>query len=241
NLDGRGRARDRRAGLRDLPPRVGRRLPADRPPPAALRRACAGHGLPREPPPPPGPRPREVRAGRRGRAASAVRRGACGHVPLPDRGLAVRRRRLSRVRCLGQRGDRGAQSQAGGGRRSDARAMRAAEVIEPGIQTTIQDYPGRRGMQAQGFFPAGPMDHFALRAANLLVGNEASAAGLEITLGSFALELDTDATVALCGAEAEVTADGETLELWENHPLPAGTTIRIGVSPGPGSRLQPPV
>jgi len=115
--------------------------------------------------------------------------------------------------------------------------MRAAEVIEPGIQTTIQDYPGRRGMQAQGFFPAGPMDHFALRAANLLVGNDASAATLEITLGSFALQLDADTIVALCGAEAEVTADGETLDLWESHSVPAGTTIRIGVSPGPGFRL----
>jgi urea carboxylase len=115
--------------------------------------------------------------------------------------------------------------------------MRSAEVIEPGIQTTIQDYPGRRGMQAQGFFPAGPMDHFALRAANLLVGNEESAAGLEITLGNFALRFDADATVALCGAEADVTADGERLELWESHPVAAGTTIRIGVSPGPGFRL----
>src|SRR5262245_54127158 len=115
--------------------------------------------------------------------------------------------------------------------------MRSAEVIEPGIQTTIQDYPGRRGMQAQGFFPAGPMDHFALRAANLVVGNEASAAGLEITLGSFALRLDADATVGLCGAEAEVTADGETLALWESHQIPAGTTIGVGVSPGPGFRL----
>jgi urea carboxylase len=115
--------------------------------------------------------------------------------------------------------------------------MRWAEVIEPGIQTTIQDYPGRRGMQAQGFFPAGPMDHFALRAANLLVGNEESAAALEITLGSFALRFDADATIALCGAEADVTADGEALALWESHAVAGGTTIRIGVSPGPGFRL----
>jgi len=115
--------------------------------------------------------------------------------------------------------------------------MRSAEVIEPGIQTTIQDYPGRRGMQAQGFFPAGPMDHFALRAANLVAGNDESAAALEITLGNFALRLDADATVAVCGAEAEVTADGEALALWESHALAGGTTVRIGVSPGPGFRL----
>ena len=52
--------------------------------------------------------------------------------------------------------------------------MRSLEILEAGIQTTVQDYPGRRGMQAQGFFPAGPMDHLAHRAANLLVGNPAA-------------------------------------------------------------------
>ena len=115
--------------------------------------------------------------------------------------------------------------------------MRSVEVIEPGIQTTIQDYPGRRGMLAQGFFPAGPMDHFALRAANLLVGNPASAAALEITLGNVALRLDDDATVAVCGAEADVTANEESVATWESRRLSAGTVIRIGIAPGPGFRL----
>ena len=68
--------------------------------------------------------------------------------------------------------------------------MRSLEIVEPGIQATVQDYPGRRGMQAQGFFPAGPMDHLAHRAANLLVGNPASAATLEITLGNFRARLE---------------------------------------------------
>ena len=58
-------------------------------------------------------------------------------------------------------------------------------------------------MLAQGFFPAGPMDHLALRAANLLAGNDESAAGLEVTLGNVALRLDGEATVAVCGAETE--------------------------------------
>jgi urea carboxylase len=115
--------------------------------------------------------------------------------------------------------------------------MRSAEVIEPGIQTTVQDYPGRRGMLAQGFFPAGPMDHFALRAANLLVGNDPSAAGLEVTLGNFALRLDADATVAVCGADADLTAGDAPFAPWESHRFPAGTLVRIGVAPGPGFRL----
>src|SRR6185437_16536926 len=115
--------------------------------------------------------------------------------------------------------------------------MRSAEVIDPGLQATVQDYPGRRGMLAQGFFPAGPMDHFALRAANLLVGNPESAAGLEITLGSFRLHLDTEATIAVCGADADVTANGNPIQTWESHSLPAGTEIEIGIAPGPGFRF----
>jgi urea carboxylase len=115
--------------------------------------------------------------------------------------------------------------------------MRSAEVIESGIQTTVQDYPGRRGMLAQGFFPAGPMDHFALRAANLLVGNPDSAAALEITLGNFSLRLDADATIAVCGADAPLTVDGAEIASWESHRVPAGAVLAIGIAPGPGFRF----
>ena len=40
-------------------------------------------------------------------------------------------------------------------------ATSTLEIIDGGIQTTIQDYPGRFGLLARGFFPAGPMDHEA--------------------------------------------------------------------------------
>jgi biotin-dependent carboxylase-like uncharacterized protein len=115
-------------------------------------------------------------------------------------------------------------------------ADRSVEIVEGGIQTTVQDYPGRQGMLAQGFFPAGPMDHLALRAANLLAGNDESAAGLELTLGNVALRISGEATVAVCGAETEVTVDGEAVPLWESRRLPAGSELRVGVSQGPGFR-----
>jgi urea carboxylase len=115
--------------------------------------------------------------------------------------------------------------------------MRALEILEAGIQTTVQDYPGRRGMQAQGFFPAGPMDHLAHRAANLLVGNPVSAATLEITLGSFRARLDADATIAVCGAEAPVTVDGTEVAVWESHRVPAGAELAIGIAPEAGFRF----
>jgi biotin-dependent carboxylase-like uncharacterized protein len=110
------------------------------------------------------------------------------------------------------------------------------EVLEGGIATTVQDYPGRVGMMSQGLFPAGPMDHFAFRVANLLVGNEEGAAALEVTLGGLAVRFGREATVAVCGAEAGVTLDGDAVPLWESRRIDAGTELRIGISQGPGFR-----
>ena len=59
--------------------------------------------------------------------------------------------------------------------------MDMIEVIKPGLLTTVQDQ-GRWGYQSYGVGIAGAMDSFALPAANLLVGNIESAAGLEMTL-----------------------------------------------------------
>ena len=51
------------------------------------------------------------------------------------------------------------------------------EVIKPGLETSVQDYPGRIGYWNQGFPPSGPMDSWSFRLANVLVGNEPGAAG----------------------------------------------------------------
>ena len=120
---------------------------------------------------------------------------------------------------------------------ASAGAEKMIEVLEGGLQTTVQDYPGRPGMMSQGFFPAGAMDHFALRAANLLVGNPLTAAGLEVVLGKFAMRFEADTAVAVCGAEAPLTLDGEPIPLWESVPVQAGSELRMGISKGPGFRL----
>lgn len=104
------------------------------------------------------------------------------------------------------------------------------------MQATVQDYPGRPGMLRQGFFPAGAMDFFALRAGNLLVANPQNAAGIEVTLGGFSARVQTDAMVAVCGAPAETTLDGEPLARWESCRAPAGSELKIGIAPGPGFR-----
>lgn len=52
------------------------------------------------------------------------------------------------------------------------------DVLEPGAQSSIQDYPGRHGYWAYGVSPSGPMDSFAHRAANALLNNKPDAAAL---------------------------------------------------------------
>ncbi len=113
---------------------------------------------------------------------------------------------------------------------------RTVEILEPGLQATVQDSVGRPGMLRQGFFPSGAMDFFALAAANLLVGNRQDEAGIEVTLGGFGMRIEEQATVAVCGAEAEITLDGQALEPWSAAAAASGSELRIGISPGPGFR-----
>ena len=110
------------------------------------------------------------------------------------------------------------------------------EIVDGGIQTTIQDYPGRFGLLARGFFPAGPMDHLALRAANALVGNEEGETGFEITLGKFRCRFGDDRTIALTGAEAKASLNGDPVAFRESIAVRAGDELRIGMAKGPGFR-----
>ena len=55
-------------------------------------------------------------------------------------------------------------------------------VKRAGFFTSVQDL-GRTRFRASGVSTSGALDPFALRIANLLVGNDEAAAGLEITLG----------------------------------------------------------
>ena len=107
----------------------------------------------------------------------------------------------------------------------------SVRVVEPGLLTTVQDL-GRRGYERHGVPGGGAMDAFALRAANLLVGNGEGDAGLEITLGGPTLRFDREALVAIGGAELRAVADGVEIPAWHAARLPAGATLSFR---GPGS------
>ena len=72
----------------------------------------------------------------------------------------------------------------------------AVNVISPGLSTTVQDL-GRPGYYHLGIPLSGGMDRFALRAANMLVGNDEGAAVLEAVFLGPELEFTAPATVAV--------------------------------------------
>ncbi len=102
------------------------------------------------------------------------------------------------------------------------------DVLEPGVQTSVQDWPGRQGYWDVGVPPSGPMDMHAHRAANALVGNAADAAALEITLAGPTLRFNTSAVVAVTGAPARLTLNGEVVPMWRAINVPAGGTLAVG-------------
>lgn len=101
------------------------------------------------------------------------------------------------------------------------------EIIKPGLETSIQDYPGRIGYWAQGFPPSGPMDSWSFRLANLLVGNASDAAGLECQFVGPTLKFHQATTVAVCGAEFKPTLDGTPIPMWESVAVAAGQTLAL--------------
>lgn len=105
--------------------------------------------------------------------------------------------------------------------------MTAIHVLKPGMLTTIQDR-GRWGLQAQGVPVAGPMDPCSHRIANALVGNDAAAATLEVTLVGPELEFEAERVVAVAGAEFDLTVDGRSVPLNAAFVVAAGAQLRFG-------------
>ena len=84
----------------------------------------------------------------------------------------------------------------------------AIEVIKPGLATSVQD-AGRPGYYNIGIPLSGALDQYALRAANLLVGNNAGAAVVEATLLGPELLFRAPAIIAVTGAEATPKLNGQ--------------------------------
>ena len=113
---------------------------------------------------------------------------------------------------------------------------RSVEVIAPGAQSSLQDWPGRLGYWDVGIPPSGPMDERSHRLVNRLVGNAAGAAALECTFTGPVLKFLEDSVIALGGAEMDAALDGAPLPYWQAVPVKAGSTVTLGRIAGPGMR-----
>jgi urea carboxylase len=110
------------------------------------------------------------------------------------------------------------------------------DVIEPGVQSSIQDWPGRTGYWDVGVPPSGPMDALALRLANRLAGNEEGAAALELTVAGPTLRFNCDSVIALAGADMGAELDGVPLANWAAHAVKAGGMLKLGAIRDSGCR-----
>jgi biotin-dependent carboxylase-like uncharacterized protein len=103
----------------------------------------------------------------------------------------------------------------------------AIKVLHPGLATTVQDL-GRPGYFHLGIPIGGAMDRLALRAGNLLVGNDEGAAALEAVFLGPKLEFSSDATVAVTGAKMPISVDGEEKEGWTAFKVKKGQVLSFG-------------
>jgi len=110
------------------------------------------------------------------------------------------------------------------------------EVLSAGTQTSVQDFPGRIGYWAVGVPPSGPMDSRALRLGNRLLGNDEGAAALEITMSGPLLRFNTDAVIAITGAEIPLSIDGVEQPMNTALLITTGSTLTLGTIAGAGAR-----
>jgi antagonist of KipI len=100
------------------------------------------------------------------------------------------------------------------------------EVLEAGVLSSIQD-AGRPDWTHLGVPVGGACDSWSLAVANLLAGNDADAAALEMTLVGATLAVREPMTVGLAGADlgGVVRESGKHLLPGRSYRLQAGTTV----------------
>jgi urea carboxylase len=110
------------------------------------------------------------------------------------------------------------------------------EVLQAGTQSCLQDYPGRVGYWDVGVPPSGPMDAYAFRLANRVLGNDDDAAALELTVTGPTLKFHCDTTIALTGAHMKAELDGRAVEYWQAMSIKAGSVLKLRNIQGAGQR-----
>ena len=115
-------------------------------------------------------------------------------------------------------------------------APQTVEVLVPGAQSSLQDWPGRLGYWAVGIPPSGPMDARSHQLVNRLLGNADDAATLECTMSGPSLRFNAQALIALGGARMVASLDGVPVPYWTPIAVAPGQVLTLGSIEGPGQR-----
>jgi antagonist of KipI len=99
------------------------------------------------------------------------------------------------------------------------------KIPKPGILTTLVS-DGRVGFRSLGIGPGGPMDFFAMKIANYLVGNDREAV-LEIGYSSAELLMQNDCVISVTGKGFEVKAGDLTFPMWKPIKVKSGSTLAL--------------
>lgn len=108
------------------------------------------------------------------------------------------------------------------------------EILTASPLMTVQDL-GRPDFYRYGVSRSGAMDRLALAAGNILLGNEAGAASLEIPLPPVSFRFLADGAFALTGADCRAILGGRPVPPWWVMPARAGQVLQLS-TPSAGSR-----
>lgn len=103
-------------------------------------------------------------------------------------------------------------------------------VLASGPLATVQDR-GRGGWAAIGVTRSGAADRPAAALANRLVGNDPSAAVVEVTAGGLRVRAERTLLVAVTGAPAPLAVDGRAGPLSAPLTLHPGAVLSLGLPP----------
>lgn len=102
------------------------------------------------------------------------------------------------------------------------------DILTPGTFTTIQDFPGRTGYWQVGIPPSGPMDNRSFQIGNRMLGNEAAAAGFEITASGPRIKFRTSTSVVITGASIDAELNDNAIGCYTVYQVKEGDILALG-------------
>lgn len=101
--------------------------------------------------------------------------------------------------------------------------------VKQGFFTTIQD-SGRKGSQRFGMPSAGAMDQFAMKLANILIGNAPDTEVVEATIIGPSIRFEEAEVFAVCGGDLGPLLDGRPIENNRGHLAKAGSLLELPIA-----------